>query len=92
MMDSPEEIEARRAACANMWTRVIRPGESANLSIEDDRYWLRLSPSERVALVWQLTVDAWEFAGVQIAEERLCRSVTRVVHLVDADRLDDSAR
>lgn len=79
MMDSPEEIEARRAARANMWTRVIRPGESANLSIEDDRYWLRLSPSERVTLVWQLTVDAWEFAGERIGEQRLRRSVTRIL-------------
>jgi len=49
MMDSPEEIEARRAARANMWTRVIRPGESANLSIEDDRYWLRLTPTGRAS-------------------------------------------
>ncbi len=91
MMNSPEEIEARRAARAGMWTRVIRRGDSADSSIEDDRYWLRLTASERVALVWQLTIDAWEFAGVQIREERLRRSVTRVVHLVDADRLDKSA-
>jgi hypothetical protein len=35
---------------------------------EDD---LQLTPAERIALVWPLTVDAWAFKGEPVAESRL---------------------
>ncbi len=38
-----------------------------------------LGPGERLAMVWQLTVDAWAFRGEPIDESRLQRHVVRVV-------------
>ena len=46
---------------------------------EDDTDIQRLTPGERLALVWRLTVDAWIFMGEPIGESRLSRHVGRVV-------------
>jgi hypothetical protein len=37
------------------------------------------SPADRVAMLWQLTVDVWAFMGYDIAESRLSRHIVRVV-------------
>jgi hypothetical protein len=39
----------------------------------------RLTPAERVALVWPLTVEAWTFKDGRFDESRLRRDVVRVV-------------
>jgi len=39
----------------------------------------RLSPSERVAMVWQLTAQAWTFMEGHWVEPRLRRDVVRTV-------------
>jgi len=38
-----------------------------------------LTPAERLAMVWQITMDAWAFAGDTGAESRLQRDVVRVL-------------
>jgi hypothetical protein len=45
----------------------------------DRAYWLQLSPAERVALVWPLTIQAWQFKDPTFRESRLRRDVVRLV-------------
>ena len=50
-----------------------------SLTDPEDRSWLQdLSPSERIALVWRLTLQAWAFKGLD-HEPRLRRDVVRLV-------------
>jgi len=44
----------------------------------DRDYWKSLTPAQRLAMMWQLTIDAWSFKGEPIAESRLPRHVVRV--------------
>jgi hypothetical protein len=46
---------------------------------DDDAHIQRMTPGERIALVWQLTVDSWAFMGEPIGESRLSRHVGRVI-------------
>jgi hypothetical protein len=46
---------------------------------EDDAYVRSLSPAERVAMVWPLTLAAWAFKEGLGIEPRLQRHVVRVV-------------
>ena len=39
----------------------------------------RSSPARRVAMMWQLAVDAWSFKGEAVGESRLQRDVVRVL-------------
>lgn len=45
---------------------------------EDERYWRSQSPADRVAMMWQLTLDAWAFTGDRVAESRLPRHIVSV--------------
>ena len=38
----------------------------------------RLTPAEGIALVWDLTVDAWAFKGERIAESGLPRHIVHI--------------
>lgn len=44
----------------------------------DAAYWAALDPAERLAMMWQLALDAWSFTGEPVAESRLPRSVVHV--------------
>ena len=44
-----------------------------------DPYLERLSPSARVAMVWQLTLQAWAFKEPGFREQRLRRDVVRTL-------------
>ncbi|MGH7466175.1 MAG: hypothetical protein ACREK1_13415 [Longimicrobiales bacterium] len=46
---------------------------------EDDRDIRHLTPSERVSMVWQLTLQAWAFKEDLTDEPRLRRDVVRVI-------------
>ncbi len=50
---------------------------------EDDRldreFWAALTPEERVAETWRLTVEQWELKGWDPGESRLRRTIARVV-------------
>jgi hypothetical protein len=46
---------------------------------EEDAYVAGLTPGERMALVWPLTLQAWGFAEGTTGEPRLRRDVVRVV-------------
>lgn len=35
--------------------------------------------SERIAMMWQLTIDAWLFKGEHIAQSRLQRHITHIL-------------
>lgn len=37
------------------------------------------TPAERLAMMWQLTLDAWAFKGERLAELRLPRHIVRVL-------------
>jgi hypothetical protein len=39
----------------------------------------RLTPAERLEMVWQLTLQAWAFTGTVDGEPRLRRDVVRVI-------------
>ena len=36
------------------------------------------APAERIAVVWQLTLDAWSFKEQPVAQHRLQRDVVRI--------------
>lgn len=36
------------------------------------------TPAERLGMMWQLTLDAWDFAGRPLAERRLSRHIIRI--------------
>jgi hypothetical protein len=55
-------------------TRTRRLGEE-----EEDGFVAGLSPAERIALVWPLTLQAWAFLQGTEDEPRLRRHVVRVV-------------
>lgn len=56
-----------------MRVRKLRRGEEDELADYFDK-----TPSERLAMIWPLTVEAWAFAGRDIRELRLSRSTVRV--------------
>ena len=37
------------------------------------------TPAQRLAMMWQLTLDAWAFKGEPLAELRLPRHIVRVL-------------
>ena len=45
----------------------------------DDQAYARMSPEERPAMVWTLTVQAWMFKEGRLDEPRLRRDVVRVL-------------
>jgi hypothetical protein len=57
-------------------SRIFRSFEAEQQA--DRMYWLSLSPAERLAMMWQLTKDAWAFTGERVAESRLSRHIVRI--------------
>jgi hypothetical protein len=53
------------------WTKLDEQGE--------DREVDRMSPEERLAMVWTLTLQAWSFREGWVDEQRLRRDVVRVL-------------
>jgi hypothetical protein len=45
----------------------------------DDAYLRSLTPAERIAMVWPITLQAWAFKEGLTGEPRLRRDVVRVV-------------
>ncbi len=59
--------------------RSAYPTRKTTLLQEEDEVWTdALDPAERIAMVWQLTMQAWAFKGLE-HEPRLRRDVVRVV-------------
>jgi len=52
-----------------MLVQRLRRGEE-DLS---DQAYLRLSPADRIGMMWQLALNAWAFAGHDEPESRLSR-------------------
>lgn len=59
---------------AQLPTRLYRLGEEP-----DDDYVARLTPAERMALVWPITLQAWAFQTGTTDEPRLRRDAGRVI-------------
>jgi hypothetical protein len=58
-------------------TRSIRIQKLSEQGKESD---LReTTPAERLAMMWQLALDAWAFKGEPLAESRLPRHIVRVL-------------
>ncbi len=59
----------------NCTLRVLQRGEPEGTD------WKRLTPAERLGMVWPLTVEAWTWAcrGDFDAESRLPRHIVRVI-------------
>jgi hypothetical protein len=60
----------------NVTARVFRSFEEEQRA--ERAYWTAFSAAERLAMMWQLTLDAWSFTGEPGAESRLPRSVVRI--------------
>ena len=56
----------------------IRKCHLSEEGVDDDEV-ARMTPEERMELVWPLTVDAWAIMGEDIVEFRLPRHVVRVI-------------
>jgi len=75
------DSSARRVLAGTMM-RVSRSRPIRRLSLADegrDDTVRHLSPSERVAMMWQLAMQAWMFKEGLVDEPRLRRDVVRVV-------------
>ena len=46
---------------------------------EDDTDVLNTTPAERIAMMWQLTLDAWAFTGEPLDESRLPRHIIHIL-------------
>jgi hypothetical protein len=55
-------------------SRVIRPGDK----FEDESYWDRATPAERIDSVWELTLLCLAWQPNRTDEPRLQRSVSRI--------------
>ena len=63
-MTEPRKIRVRK----------LRRGEEDELADYYDK-----TPTERLAMIWPLTIEAWAFAGQDIREQRLSRSTVRII-------------
>lgn len=57
--------------------RTVRMGKLSDQSTEDDLKGT--TAAQRIAMMWQLALDAWAFMGEPVVESRLPRDVVRVV-------------
>lgn len=76
MDPQPSRIERERALSLRRVTtlRIVRLAEQGN---EADL--AGLTAAERIAMMWQLALDAWAFMGEPVVESRLPRHVVRVI-------------
>jgi hypothetical protein len=66
---------AARAAARHTWpVRVFRLGEEP-----DDDLLTTSTPAERLAMLWELTLDAWTLAGRQLPEYSRAETPVRVL-------------
>lgn len=57
----------------------IRPIRIITLHGQDsDSDLYSTTPSERIGMMWQVTLDAWAFKGESIAESRLPRHIVSI--------------
>ena len=71
---TPDEVAARRARMT-----VRRFNSHAEADRHDLEYWMEMPAADRVALVWQLSVQAWQFKEPAFHESRLRRDVVRTL-------------
>jgi hypothetical protein len=76
-----EAAERRRRRRAVMEVKVFRPGDEEAAADYDALYWDRIPIDERVAIVWELSVELWQLAHPEWdpheIERRSSRSTAR---------------
>jgi hypothetical protein len=73
-IEGDQQAFEERRALRSHWS--VRKGRLGDPELEADIS--PLTPEERLAMVWPLTVQAWAFKGVDVATSRLPRHVIRV--------------
>jgi hypothetical protein len=74
-MDGPAENRAADEPQVDRRGWFIQKGRLGDERLENRS---SLTPEERLALVWPLTVQAWAFGGVDVAESRLPRHLMHI--------------
>jgi hypothetical protein len=69
-MAARQSYEADQSPTVDRSHWQVRIGSLSDRTLETSQ---ATSPEERLAMVWPLTVQAWAFRGVDIAESRLPR-------------------
>jgi len=90
-MDVSSENQVTHEQLADRQGWSIRKGRLGDASLERGS---PMTPEQRLALVWPLTIQAWAFRGVDVAESRLPRhlmSVTRRQRHCDVHGLEQNA-
>lgn len=64
------------SARANIECRLFRSVRDEERA--DEQYWRSRAPADRLAMMWQLTLDAWAFTGDRVAESRLPRHIVSI--------------
>jgi len=73
MAQEDQDLEARAAARGNWPVRVYRLGEEP----EDDLS--ETTPEQRLAMIWELSVDAWTLSGRPFPEYSRAETPVRVI-------------
>ena len=68
LVDAPESMLHTRTIRV---TRLKEQGQESDLQ--------STTAAERLAMMWQLALDAWAFKGNSVAESRLSRHIVRVL-------------
>ena len=77
-MTPNSEPDAVETASETKRVVTIRKIHLSEEGVDDDEV-ARMTPEQRMELIWPLTVDAWAMMGEDIAEFRLPRHVVRVI-------------
>ncbi len=58
--------------------KVIRTEARLIRETKEDEAYVKASPAERVAFMWELTAEIWSLRGSEYVERRLPRNVTNL--------------
>ena len=79
MLEAMSSAESRRAA-RTAWTSLVFRGADVHAAIEADAFaeWSAMTPLERLALSWQLSLEQYGADDGTTVEPRLPRSAYRI--------------
>ena len=78
MIEDNERVLAEGAHPRRRQPVVRRFASAAEADRHDLEYWQHMPVADRLALVWQLSLEQWRLAGFPPHEPGLCRSVADV--------------
>src|ERR1700736_120532 len=75
-----EGLALRRARRKATWVGRVRRTQDAQAADAAERdWWIATSPCERIQMVDEVSADAFAMSGINLREQRLQRSVTRIL-------------